>query len=251
MRHGRLLMAALLGACLFSAACDSSQTTTTSQTSSSATATSSVSPVGNNGSPTTNGASGMSGANGMSGSSGSLGNNGGTNGSGGVPGPSGNAGSSGAASGGSTGRVTGGPNSGTNPSPNAGLMANTTSTGGGGGVTSPAPASTKELQVGKGSERVGTILPVTISDKAIDMKLSTPVKTGTVLFQISNQGKSAHNVQLTGVGLLQSLPTPLEPGKQADLQVQMRNGVYSLQLMDEKGVNPVSGVKSATLTVVK
>jgi uncharacterized cupredoxin-like copper-binding protein len=72
----------------------------------------------------------------------------------------------------------------------------------------------------------GAAVEVVLTEFAIDMPTSVPA--GTVSFDIANSGEMAHNFEIEGGGLEESLDEDLGPNQAETLTVELEAGTYTV-----------------------
>lgn len=83
---------------------------------------------------------------------------------------------------------------------------------------------------------------VKISETDFKLNPSNPnVKSGTVTFQVSNDGQTTHNLEIEGNGVEQKLDSDLAPGDSGTLTLDLPPGTYEIYC-------PVDGHKDLGMT---
>jgi hypothetical protein len=72
----------------------------------------------------------------------------------------------------------------------------------------------------------GTAVEVVLSEFTIDMPASVPA--GSVAFDIANSGTMAHNFEIEGEGIEESLDEDLDPNQAETLTVELAAGTYTV-----------------------
>jgi uncharacterized cupredoxin-like copper-binding protein len=72
----------------------------------------------------------------------------------------------------------------------------------------------------------GAAVEVVLTEFAIDMPTSVPA--GTVSFDIANSGTMAHNFEVEGEGVEESLDEDLDPNQAETLTVELAPGTYTV-----------------------
>lgn len=72
----------------------------------------------------------------------------------------------------------------------------------------------------------GAAVEVVLSEFAIEMPTSVPA--GTVSFDIANSGEMAHNFEIEGQGIEESLDEDLAPNQAETLTVELEAGNYTI-----------------------
>jgi plastocyanin len=72
----------------------------------------------------------------------------------------------------------------------------------------------------------GAAVEVVLTEFAIDMPASVPA--GSVSFDIANSGTMAHNFEIEGQGIEESLDEDLDPNQAESLTVELEPGTYTV-----------------------
>jgi uncharacterized cupredoxin-like copper-binding protein len=72
----------------------------------------------------------------------------------------------------------------------------------------------------------GTAVEVVLSEFTIEMPTSVPA--GSVAFDIANSGAMAHNFEIEGEGIEESLDEDLDPNQAESLTVELAAGTYTV-----------------------
>jgi uncharacterized cupredoxin-like copper-binding protein len=93
-------------------------------------------------------------------------------------------------------------------------------------TATPEAEATGEAGEAGGEEAEGNAVQVSLTEYTIDMP--TEIGAGTVSFEVSNDGNTAHNFEIEGQGVEEEFESNLQPGETKTLQVELQPGTYEV-----------------------
>jgi uncharacterized cupredoxin-like copper-binding protein len=93
------------------------------------------------------------------------------------------------------------------------------------GNSNPATTTVPSTSAGTTASAPGTAMTVTESEFTITLPSKT-LPAGTYTFNVTNNGKFAHNLTVDGAGVQDKATSTLAPGSTGDLTVTLQKGSY-------------------------